>query len=96
MRKARILLVLGIWALALPYLGFPYSWKDVLFGVTGLGIIFISYLFYLDYKKQNPDSEEKTFDNFSENNGFVEIEEEIEEEVPEEIVVEETEEETSA
>jgi hypothetical protein len=68
MRKARILSFLGIWIAILPYLGFPYSWKDVLLTLTGLGIIYISYAFYRDYKIQ--ENQEKTFDNFSENNDF--------------------------
>jgi len=64
MRKARILLVLGIWVAVLPYLGFPYSWKDTLSTLTGLGLIYLSYVLYKDYKIEE---KEKTFDNFSEN-----------------------------
>ena len=65
MRKAYILLILGIWVTVLSYLGFPYSMKDNLFSVTGIIIIFLSYIFYKEYKaKQN---KEETFDNFSEN-----------------------------
>lgn len=69
MKKARILLFLGTWVVILPYLGFPYSWKNILFTVTGLGIIYISYALYRDYKiKEN---KEKSFDNFRENNKFI-------------------------
>ena len=70
MRKARIFLFLGIWVAILPYLGFPYSWKDFLFTLTGLGLICFSYVLYKDYKKE--ENQEKTFDNFSENNDFSE------------------------
>ncbi|OGI60187.1 hypothetical protein A2641_03865 [Candidatus Nomurabacteria bacterium RIFCSPHIGHO2_01_FULL_37_25] len=69
MRKVYTLLILGIWVAVLPYLGFPYSWKDVLTTLSGLGLIYISYTLYKESKvKEN--NEEKTFDNFSENNFF--------------------------
>jgi len=68
MYKARILLILGTWVAILPYLGFPYSWKSVLFTLTGLGLIYFSYLMYKDYKTK--ENQEKTFDNFSENSDF--------------------------
>ncbi len=66
MRKARILLVLGIWVTILSYLGFPYSWKDILFTLSGFGIIYFSYVLYKESKVKKI-KEEKTFDNFSEN-----------------------------
>jgi hypothetical protein len=65
MRKARILLIIGILMVILPYLGFPYSWKDVLSSVFGLGIIYFSYMLYKESKTKGV--KEKTFDNFSEN-----------------------------
>lgn len=68
MRKARILLILGIWVAILPYLGIPYSWKDVLFTITGLGLIYFSYILYKNNKiKEN---QKKVFDNFRENDNF--------------------------
>jgi amino acid permease len=72
MRKARIFLFLGIWVVILPYLGFPSSWKDVLSTLTGLGLIYVSYILYKDYKKDYKieENQEKTFDNFSENSDF--------------------------
>lgn len=70
MRKARTLLILGVCMAILPYLGFPYSWKDVLFTISGFVLIFFSYLFYADYKKS--EKKEKTFDNFRENSNFEE------------------------
>ncbi|KKT20095.1 MAG: hypothetical protein UW02_C0001G0008 [Candidatus Nomurabacteria bacterium GW2011_GWB1_43_7] len=70
MRKARILLVLGVWVTILPYLGFPYSWKDILTTVSGLALIYFSFVLYREYKAK--ENQEKTFDNFSENNNFSE------------------------
>lgn len=72
MYKARILLVLGICMAILPYLGFPYAWKDILFTMGGLILIFFSYLLFTDYKKQEVGK--KTFDNFRENTNFNETE----------------------
>lgn len=69
MRKARILLILGIWIVVLPYLGFPYSWKGILTTFSGLGLIYFSYMFYQESKIKEI-KEEKTFDNFSENKFF--------------------------
>ena len=66
MQKARIFLILGIWITVLPYLGFPYSWKDVLVTFSGLGLIGVSYMLYRESKIKKIE-EEKTFDNFSEN-----------------------------
>ena len=60
MRKARILLVLGIWVTVLSYLGFPYSWKDTLFTISGLGLIYFSYVLYKEYKVK--ENKEKTYD----------------------------------
>lgn len=66
MSKARILLILGIWVAILPYLGFPYSWKDILTSLSGLGLVYVSFLLYKESKTKEV-KEEKTFDNFSEN-----------------------------
>lgn len=66
MSKPRILLILGTWVTILPYLGFPNSWKDVLYTLTGLGLLCLSYFLYKDYKIK-----ENTFDNFKENSDFI-------------------------
>jgi hypothetical protein len=67
MRKARILLILGVWITLIPYTGFPYSWKDVLTTLSGFILVYFSYIIYKEYKaKQNT----KTFDNFIENSDF--------------------------
>jgi len=69
MKKARILLTLGVWIAILPYLGFPYSWKNILFSLTGLVLIFLAYRFYIEYKKSVIHKKEE-FDNFLENKDF--------------------------
>jgi amino acid permease len=68
MSKARIFLILGIWTSILPYLGFPYSWKNVLFTITGLAVIFFSYVLYREYKTK--ENIQRTFDTFRENVNF--------------------------
>lgn len=67
MSKARILLILGTWVAVLPYLGFPSFWKNILFTLSGLTLIYFSYIMYRNSKRN-----EKTFDNFRENNSFKE------------------------
>ena len=66
MKRAYTLLALGIWTAILPYLGFPYSWKDILFTITGLWLCYFSYLFYREHKVAEG-RKEKVFENFSEN-----------------------------
>ncbi|HEV7701839.1 MAG TPA: hypothetical protein VGO63_00105 [Candidatus Paceibacterota bacterium] len=61
MRKERVLLILGVWVAVLPYLGFPYSWKNILFTLSGLAIIYFSYSLYKEYKTKNNFDATKTF-----------------------------------
>lgn len=68
MRKARILLFLGIWVAVMPYLGFPSNWKSVLLSLTGFGLIYFSYVLYAENKEK--ESNIKVFDNFSENYNY--------------------------
>lgn len=72
MNKARNFLITGVWVAILSFLGFPIAIKNILFVLTGLLIIFMSYLLYLEAKKGK--NEEKTFDNFSENKDFTKTE----------------------
>jgi hypothetical protein len=65
MSRARILLILGVWVAVLPYLGFPFFWKNILLTVSGLGLVFFSYLFYRESKLAEGSAQR--FDNFSEN-----------------------------
>ena len=68
MYKARVFLVLGTWMIILPFLGLPYSWKDILVTLTGLVVVCFSYVLYKDYKKL--EKKQGTFDNFRENSNF--------------------------
>ncbi|MDP2788464.1 MAG: hypothetical protein Q8O46_00220 [bacterium] len=65
MHRARTFFVLGIWIAVLPYLGFPYVWKNILLSISGILLSFFGYMIYL--KHQTREKESKTFDNFSEN-----------------------------
>ena len=44
MSKVKILLMVGVWVAVLPYLGFPYVLKNILFSLTGLCIILFGYM----------------------------------------------------
>lgn len=69
MKKARIFLIISIWITILPYLGFPYFWKNLFFTITGLVLAYLSYLLYKESKTEK--SKKKiVFDNFSENKNF--------------------------
>ncbi|MDE2030962.1 MAG: hypothetical protein KGI58_01735 [Patescibacteria group bacterium] len=68
MRKEKSLFIIGLWIILLPLSGFPSSWKTLFFFITGLLIIYISYLFYMQAKKNVPKdlNQSKTFiDNIS-------------------------------
>jgi len=67
MKKARTFLIISIWVAILPYLGFPYFWKNLFFTITGL---ILAYLSYLLYKETKIEKEKIVFDNFSENKNF--------------------------
>lgn len=69
MSKARILLILGTWVAILPYLGFLSFWKNILFTLTGLILIYLSYVIHHKNSKTK-EVQKKTFDNFRENHGF--------------------------
>lgn len=69
MSKVKILLAFGFWIAVLPYLGFPYVFKNILFTLSGFAIVYLSYIL----SKENKEGEEKIiFENFSENHDFVE------------------------
>ena len=50
MRKEKTLFIIGLWVVILPFLGFPNNWRKILFLITGLAIIYLAYLFYLEVK----------------------------------------------
>ena len=57
----------------MPYLGFSYSFKNKLFFITGLGIIYFAYVMYKN-SKAGEKKQKKVCDNFSENSDFKEKE----------------------
>ncbi len=70
MRRARILLFWGLWVAVLPYLGFPIFWKNIFLTLSGLGMVYISFLIYKEHKIK--DVGNITYENFSENSEFSE------------------------
>lgn len=52
MRKEKTLFIIGLWVIILPFLGFTDSWRKVLFFITGLAIVYLAYLFYLEIKNR--------------------------------------------
>ena len=67
MRKAYIILIMGIWVAILPYLGFSYSWEIVLTTLSGFGLICMRFVMYKESRVGDIKEKEETFDNFSEN-----------------------------
>ncbi len=67
MRKARILLILGLWIAALPYLGFPMLWKNILISLSGLVLAYTEYLNFREAKRELEKENRVGFDNFREN-----------------------------
>ncbi len=64
MRKERILLLLGIWVAVLPYLGFPYSWKNIFFTAAGLGLIYVSFTLHKESKTKEKNKIPSPIHNF--------------------------------
>ena len=44
MSKHSIIITLAIWVMILPFLGFPSFWRTLFFVLSGLGIIFYTFL----------------------------------------------------
>lgn len=63
MRKERALFIIGLWVIVLPFSGFPSFWRTLFFTITGLVIMYIGYLFYLQAKStlSKNDTRSKTF-----------------------------------
>jgi len=73
MKKARTFLIIAIWITILPYLGFPFFWKNLFFTITGLVLAYLSYLLYKEARAvEKPIEKKMVFDNFSENQNFKE------------------------
>jgi cbb3-type cytochrome oxidase subunit 3 len=66
MRKEKMLFVLGVWVVFMPFLGFPNSWRKFLFFLTGICIIYIAYLFYKQNKARIP-KDENVMESFVDN-----------------------------
>ena len=60
MRKERTLFIIGLWVIILPYLGFPPSWKTFFLVASGFALVYLSYLFYTQVKKNIPESENRS------------------------------------
>lgn len=71
MRKERTLFFIGIWVGILPFLGFPNSWRKIIFIITGLALIYLSYLFRQEAKARigafKLNNDEQTMDSFIDN-----------------------------
>ena len=73
MRKERTLLIVGIWVAILPFLGFPNTWRSVLFVITGIMLVYLAYLFRLEAKVRiaKVDTRAKSFvDNIDSDNNI--------------------------
>jgi sulfite exporter TauE/SafE len=44
MSKEMSIIIIGVWLVALPYLGIPLAWKTFLFILTGLLLMIIGFL----------------------------------------------------
>lgn len=71
MRKERTLFFIGIWVGLLPFLGFPNSWRKIFFILTGLALVYLSYLFRQEAKARikalRLNNEEQTMETFIDN-----------------------------
>lgn len=63
MRKEKTLLIIGLWVVVLPFLGFPSSWRAILYVLTGICLMYLSYLFYEETKARlsKIDNQTKSF-----------------------------------
>ena len=52
MRKEKTIFIIGLWIIVLPFLGFPGSWKTVMLVLTGVALIYLGYLFYMEAKER--------------------------------------------
>ncbi len=70
MRKEKTIFLVALWIIVLPFLGFPGSWKTVMFVLTGVALIYLGYLFYMEAKERLAKIEnqaESFIDNIGEN-----------------------------
>ncbi|MCR4334677.1 MAG: hypothetical protein NUV47_03035 [Patescibacteria group bacterium] len=64
MHRKQSLLILGIWVIILPFLGFPSSWKTFLFFITGVTLIII-------YIRNKPEEISKRSESYVDNRNSV-------------------------
>jgi len=69
MRKEKTLFIIGLWVIVLPFLGFPGLWKTIIFILTGLILIYLGYLFYMEAKNRLAKIEENQTKLFIDNIG---------------------------
>jgi hypothetical protein len=50
MRKEKTLFIIGLWVIVLPFLGFPNIGRKILFVLTGLALMYLAYLFYIEVR----------------------------------------------
>lgn len=53
MRKEKTLLIIGLWVAVLSFSGFPNNVRNILFLISGLAIVYLAYLFYLEVKARS-------------------------------------------
>jgi len=46
MRKEKTLLFMGIWVAILPFSGFPEPFRNILFVITGLLLVYLAFIYY--------------------------------------------------
>lgn len=52
MRKEKTIFLVALWIIVLPFLGFPDNWKTVISVLTGVALIYLGYLFYMEAKER--------------------------------------------
>ena len=67
MKKERTLLGMGIWIAVLPFLGFPNTWRKILFVISGLVLIYLATAFRQEYKKRSVKHMENNMHPFMDN-----------------------------
>jgi hypothetical protein len=58
MTKQQLILIIGIWILALPFLGFPADWKAIFMFICGIALVTI----YVYMKKEGREKQHKSVD----------------------------------
>lgn len=50
MRKEKTLFIIGLWIIVLQVLGIPNNGRKIMLVVTGIAIMYLAYLFYIEVK----------------------------------------------